>query len=116
MPQTMATSDLRCSLPGASRPPEACTIDIESSTVTDCGPLCWKSISLRARQGRIRASLPCTRWPRLSLVVTATVRRSLLHRLLNHGFVGHRGDEVTSHADERLGPAVQHGPDGVDDI
>ena len=38
-PATMAGSLRRCSLAGAFMPNEASTIDIESSTVTDCGPM-----------------------------------------------------------------------------
>ena len=55
MPQTMATSDFRCSLGGSTRPDDACTIDMLSSTVIDCRPPACMSISLRARQGRISA-------------------------------------------------------------
>ena len=38
-PATIAGSERRCSEAGFRPPREACTIDIESSTVTDCGPL-----------------------------------------------------------------------------
>ena len=54
-------------------PDEMCTMLIESSTVTPCGPAACTSISVRPRQGRISASRPWTRWLRLSLVVTCTV-------------------------------------------
>ena len=50
---------------------------IESSTVTCCGPAACMSISVRPRHGRISASRPCTRWLRLSLVATCTVRSQL---------------------------------------
>ena len=38
MPATMAGSDSRKPEAGGSLPREACTMDMESSTVTDCGP------------------------------------------------------------------------------
>lgn len=47
---------------------------MESSTVTNCLPLAWTSLSVRPRVGRIRARLPVTAWERLSLVETCTVR------------------------------------------
>ena len=37
MPATIAGSERKCSEAGFSLPREAWTIDIESSTVTDCG-------------------------------------------------------------------------------
>jgi hypothetical protein len=51
MPATMAGSERRNSDAGASLPADACTIDIESSTVTDCGPVSCTSSSVRPRQG-----------------------------------------------------------------
>ena len=47
---------------------------IESSTVIPCRPFLPWSFSVRPRHGRIRASRPWTRWLRLSLVLTWTVR------------------------------------------
>ncbi len=67
----------RCSEAGVLPPAEACTIDIESSTVTDCGPVAWTSTSVRPRHGSISASRPWMRWLRLSLVETWAVRARL---------------------------------------
>ena len=41
---------------GSRRPREACTMPIESSTVTNCSPPAWTSRSVRPRVGRISAS------------------------------------------------------------
>ena len=53
----MAGSDLQMLGGGLQPPREACTIDIESSTVTDCGPVACMSISVRPRQGRMNDCL-----------------------------------------------------------
>lgn len=50
---------------------------MESSTVTNCLPPAWTSLSVRPRVGRIRARVPVTAWERLTLVETCTVRRAL---------------------------------------
>ncbi|CKV41356.1 Uncharacterised protein [Mycobacterium tuberculosis] len=55
-------------------PIEMCTMLMESSTVTPCGPLACMSISVRPRHGRMIASRPWITWLRLSLVVTCTVK------------------------------------------
>ncbi len=73
MPAMMAGSDSRCGEAGFFMPADRCTMLMESSTETDCKPLRWWSFSVRPRQGRISAFLPCTRWLRLSLVLTCTV-------------------------------------------
>ena len=70
----MAGSDSKCSDAGGLMPDDRWTMLIESSTVTPCGHVAWRSISVRLRQGRISASRPWIRWLRLSLVVTWTVR------------------------------------------
>ena len=75
--QMMAVSLSRCCDAGASRPREACTAPIESSTVTNCSPVCWMSRSERPRVGRIRAVSPVTVWLRFSLVDTCTVKPTL---------------------------------------
>ena len=71
--KTMAGSDSRCSEAGGLMPAERCTMLIESSTVTPCGPAAWMSISVRPRHGRISASRPWTMWLRFNFVVTCTV-------------------------------------------
>ncbi len=73
----MSTSDRRCSDGGSRGPREACTADIESSTVTRCTRPPVRSFSLRPRAGRISASPPCTTCERLSLVETCTVSAAL---------------------------------------
>lgn len=55
-------------------PRDRCTIDIESSTETTCLRPPTTSRSVRPRAGRITAVAPCTRWLRLSLVDTCTVK------------------------------------------
>ena len=52
-PATIAGSERSSSEAGFRLPREACTIDIESSTVTDCGPPACSSTSVRPRQGRM---------------------------------------------------------------
>ena len=70
----MSTSERRCSEAGSSGPCEACTADMESSTVTRCLVPPVMSRSLRPSAGRMSASRPWTTWERLSLVETCTVR------------------------------------------
>ena len=79
-----------------------CTIDIASSTVIPCSPLAWWSFSVRPRQGRISARLPCTMWLRLSLVLTCTVSSQL--RSASNGVREVRGGEreVAAQGDEYL--------------
>ena len=74
-PHTIATSERSSSEAGLSRPREACTILIESSTETTCSPEACTSRSLRASVGRISAWSPVTRCERFSLVDTWTVSR-----------------------------------------
>ena len=74
MPARIAHSDRRSADTGSFIPWEMCTIDIASSTLTPCGPPACRSVSVRARQGRISACWPCTMWLRFSLVATCTVR------------------------------------------
>ncbi len=71
----IATSLSRCGEAGASRPREACTSLIESSTVTNCSPVAWTSRSLRPSVGRISAVSPPTVCDRFSFVETWTVSR-----------------------------------------
>ena len=73
MLQTMSTSERRKSLAGFSGPREACTADMESSTVTRWSTPPVRSCSLRPRAGRIRATRPQRTWERFSLVETWTV-------------------------------------------
>ncbi len=73
MPQTIDISERRRGPAGSSRPREACTEDIESSTVTNCSPEACTSRSLRPSAGRINAVRPQTACERLSLVDTCTV-------------------------------------------
>src|SRR5258707_4262489 len=40
----------------------------------------------------------------------------LAHGFLDQGLIRHRGDEVAAHPDEYLGPTVQHGLEGLDDV
>ncbi len=70
----MSTSDFRCFEAGLSGPFEACTADIESSTVTRCSRPPVLSFSERPSAGRISASRPVTTCERLSFVDTWTVR------------------------------------------
>ena len=53
MPATIAGSERSCGDAGRNRPAEACTIDIESSTVMDCAPLACMSSSVRPITGRM---------------------------------------------------------------
>ena len=69
----IAGSDSSWAEAGRFIPTDRCTIAIESSTVVACRPLRCTSFSLRARQGRIKACLPWTRWLRFSFVLTCTV-------------------------------------------
>ena len=69
----MSTSDRSWSDDGLSRPREACTDDIESSTVTNC---LWPPVmsrSVRPSVGRISAVRPAMTCERFSLVETWTV-------------------------------------------
>ena len=108
MPQTIATSDFRCSLGGVTRPDDACTIDMLSSTVIDCRPPACMSISLRARHGRISACSPWTRWPRLSLVLIADGQPQAAHRRLGDRSSPAPLDEIAAEPDENLGAPVDH--------
>ncbi len=72
----MAGSESRWGLAGVRLPREAWTMPMESSTVTNCLPPAWTSLSVLPRVGRIRARVPVTAWERLSLVETWTVRRA----------------------------------------
>ena len=74
MPQTMSTSERSSGPAGFSGPREACTADIESSTVTRWSTPPVRSRSLRPRAGRISAAWPQRTCERLSLVETITVR------------------------------------------
>ncbi len=76
MPAMMAGSERRCSEAGVSLPDEAWTIDIESSTVTDCRPVACMSSSVRPRQGRTNVSFATSKCERLSLVARCTLRSS----------------------------------------
>ena len=58
MPARIAHSDRSSGDAGCFIPCERCTMLIESSTVTPCSPLRWKSFSLRPRQGRMSALPP----------------------------------------------------------
>ncbi len=51
----------RCSLAGGRVPRDACTMPIESSTVTNCAPPFCTSASVRPRHGRMSAVSPVTR-------------------------------------------------------
>ena len=73
----MSTSERSWSDAGSSGPFEACTADIESSTVTRCSRPPVRSFSLRPRAGRISAVRPCTTCERFSLVETWTVSSAL---------------------------------------
>jgi hypothetical protein len=66
----MATSDRNASLAGRRGPCDACTDDMESSTVIRCTRPPVVSFSLRPSTGRMRAVSPQTTWERLSLVET----------------------------------------------
>ena len=70
MRQTMSTSDRRCSLAGFSGPRDACTADIESSTVTRWSTPPVRSRSLRPSAGRISEVRPQRTCERLSFVET----------------------------------------------
>src|SRR5688572_16514924 len=59
---------------GFNTPFDDCTTPMEFSQLTNCSTPSMISLSLLPRQGRINASLPCTRWLRFNLVDTCTVR------------------------------------------
>ena len=88
----------------------------ESSTVTACGPPAWRSMSVRPRHGRISASLPWTRWLRLSLVLICTVRSQLLSACEGARAVRCGLGEVAAQADEDLGATFEHGVDRLDHV
>ena len=73
----MSTSERSWSDAGSSGPFEACTADIESSTVTRCSRPPVRSFSLRPSAGRISAVRPWTTCERFSLVETCTVSSAL---------------------------------------
>ena len=73
----MSTSERSCGLAGSSGPREACTADIESSTVTRWFRPPVRSFSVRPRVGRMSAVRPWTTCERLSLVETCTVSSAL---------------------------------------
>ncbi|KAG1388001.1 hypothetical protein G6F59_016146 [Rhizopus arrhizus] len=73
MRQTISTSGSTSVLTGSSTPRDAVTFDIASSMVTNCSPAGVTIRSERATTGRINASRPCTRCPRLSLVAMPPV-------------------------------------------
>ena len=95
---------------GSSGPCEACTADIESSTVTRWTVPPVRSFSLRPRAGRISASPPCTTCERLSLVETCTVRSAVRSAASVDLGVGRGADEVAAHAEEHLGPCRRAAP------
>jgi len=72
--QEWRVSDRSCSLAGRSLPLDACTIDIESSTVTDCGPAACMSCSVRPRHGKMNECLPTSKCERFNLVPICTAR------------------------------------------
>ncbi len=77
IPQMMSTSERSSGPAGSERPREACTADIESSTVIRCTRPPVRSCSVRPRVGRISAVCPASRWLRLSLVEICTVSSAL---------------------------------------
>ena len=107
----MSTSDRRCGDAGLSGPREACTADIESSTVTRWSRPPVRSLSERPSAGRISASSPVTTCERLSLVETCTVSSALRMAVLGHLRVRCGGDEVAAHPDEDPGLPVPQGLD-----
>ncbi len=95
--QTMSTSELRCGDAGFSGPRDACTADIESSTVTRWSPPPVRSFSVRPSAGRISASAPVTTCERLSLVDTCTVSCALRRAASVTSVSGAAADEVAAH-------------------
>ena len=73
----MAGSDLMSSDAGLSAPADACTIAMESSTVTLCRPVSWMSSSVRPRHGRMMLCFASSRCERLGFVAICTARSSL---------------------------------------
>ena len=101
---------------GTSRPREACTAPIESSTVTRCSPPPRRSRSVRPSVGRMIARRPVTTCERFSFVDTCTVRSTLRSAASVTLGVGRGRDEVAAHPHEDAGRAVAHRPDRLDGV
>src|SRR5215831_17527677 len=115
IPQTIATSDFRCSLGGSTRPEDACTIDMLSSTVSDCRPLACMSISLR-QSGKDQRRLAMNQMAAIELCADRDGQPQLPHRRSSRRPVWNRSDEIAAKPDEHLGAAIHHRLYGVDDM
>ena len=112
----IATSLRSCFDAGASRPDDACTTLIESSTVTCCSPL-RLDVALgapKARQDQRLAAGEHVRAVQLGRDVHG--ERAPGEGRRGHVAVRRGGGEVAAEADEHLGPAVAHRPDRVDHV
>ena len=113
---TIATSERSCGLAGVSGPREACTLHIESSTVTNCGPLACSSISVRPSVGRISAVVAAHQVGPVQLRRDLHGQRRRPQGRRRHVGVGCGLDEVAAEPDEDAGLAVAQRPDGVDGV
>ena len=101
---------------GSSGPREACTADIESSTVTRCARPPVRSFSLRPSAGQDQRLAAVHDVRAVELGGDVHGERGVAHRVLGDLGVGGRGDEVAAHREEHPGLAVAQRPDGVDGV
>ncbi len=100
-------------LGGGFQPPrERCTMLMESSTVTNCGPAGRRSASVRPRQGRMSACSPAMTCEPFSSVEILYGDASA-ERLFGQVGVGGRGSEIAAQRDEDPYLAVAHGTDAL---
>lgn len=88
---------------------------MESSTVTNCLPLAWTSLSVRPSVGRISAGAGHG-VRAVDLGGDVDGEAGAAHRGLGDVRVGGGRDEVAAHGEEDLGVAVAQGLDGADDV
>ncbi len=102
--------------PARAGPCEACTADIESSTVTRCSrpPVQVLLAAAERREDQRLAAVDDVRAVQLGRDVHGEL--GVAHRLLGDVGVGHRGDEVAAHREEHLGPAVAQRLDRLDRV
>ena len=112
----IAGSDFRCSEAGFRPPRDACTIDIESSTVTDCGPR-GLHIDFGASEARQDERLLGQQQMR-AVELGGDMDREIeaAHRRESGLGVRHRDREIAAETDQRLRAPVPDRLDGFDRV
>lgn len=93
---------------------EACTIDIESSTATDCGPLGLHVQLGAAEEGQENVVVPRQKQVRM-VRLGGDVHREieLAHGRKGAARIGHRHRQIAAQADQHLGAAIGDGLDRI---